>query len=506
MQYRSTRSGETVTAAYALLHGLADDGGLYVPESFPVNVLTYEDLEGASYQKLAGRVLSHFFTDFTSEDLSAMIAASYNAETFRDERIVPLHSLDTDVSVAELFHGRTLAFKDLALSLFPHLLTAAQKKEREEREILILTATSGDTGKAALEGFKDVAGTDIMVFYPSEGVSPIQKIQMQKQRGENVKVAAIRGNFDDAQAFLKRVFTDKTVNAYANTRGIMFSSANSINIGRLLPQAVYYASTYAALVDNGSINAGECFDIVVPTGNFGNILAAYFAKKMGIPIGQLICASNKNKVLADFFETGTYNMNRPFYTTASPSMDILLSSNFERFLYYLSGCDTDKVAAREKKLLATGTLTISDEEMKEVHETFAGGWIDDAETKHVINHTFNDRMYLLDPHSAVAYGVYLKRRRQGLTSGRHTVIMATAHPYKFPPVICEALAVPAAADPFGDLERLRALSSIPVPEPLRQLEELPFRFTEVIDKEEMAQSVTAFVDTVSGKKEKRGSI
>ena len=279
MKYRSTRSDERVTSTYALLHGLAADGGLYVPETFPENTLVYDDIKGKSYVDTACIVLEKFFTDFNHSDIRKMAEKAYNSTTFDDERIVPLRSLDTDVSVAELFHGRTAAFKDLALSLFPYLLTGAKEKEREAGQILILTATSGDTGKAALEGFKDVAGTDIAVFYPEDGVSPMQKLQMQTQEGKNVSVTAIDGNFDDAQSMLKRIFTDKEINDYVAERGAVFSSANSINIGRLLPQIVYYVSTYATLVDDGVIGEKEAFDVVVPTGNFGNILAAYLAKK-----------------------------------------------------------------------------------------------------------------------------------------------------------------------------------------------------------------------------------
>ena len=503
MKYKSTRSDETVSPSYALLHGLAGDGGLYVPVRFPENVLTYDDIKEKTYKQIACLVLSYFFTNFSAADLEAMADRAYNRETFRAETVVPLRSLDTDVSIAELFHGRTSAFKDLALSIFPHLLTAAKKEETECGEILILTATSGDTGKAAMEGFKDIAGTHITVFYPSDGVSSMQKMQMQKQEGGNVDVKAIYGNFDDAQSFLKRVFTDKEVNAYAQKKGVMFSSANSINIGRLLPQIVYYVSIYAALVENGSIGVGEPFDIVVPTGNFGNILAAYLAGKMGIPLGQLICASNKNKVLADFFASGTYDMNRPFYTTNSPSMDILLASNFERFLYYLTGGDTDKVAAWEKELAETGRLTAGEAERAALTEHFAGDWIDDEETKFVINHTFNDNMYLFDPHSAVAYGVYLKRKRAGLMSGRHTVIMATAHPYKFPSVICEALGLPADEDPFDALERLYAVSAMNIPKPLKRLQKLPLRFTETINKDAMKTAVMETIDRIGAHTERR---
>ena len=499
MNFRSTRSDECVSPSYALLHGLAADGGLYVPESFPENVLSYKDLAGKSYQDIAEAVLSHFFTNFTAEERKQMIASAYNDTTFRDDRIVPLHSIDTDLSIAELFHGRTLAFKDLALSLFPYLLTAAKKQEKEDRDILILTATSGDTGKAALEGFKDVPGTNIMVFYPSEGVSPMQKQQMQKQEGDNVKVSAIYGNFDDAQSFLKRVFTSAEVNAYANEKGVLFSSANSINIGRLFPQVAYYVSTYVSLVDNGAISEGETFDVIVPTGNFGNILAGYFAKKMGIPIGKLICASNQNKVLADFFETGVYDMNRDFYTPSSPSMDILLSSNFERFLFYVAGQNAQKVAQWEKDLLETGKMSVSEAELKTLRQEFEGGWIDDDETKAVINHVYNDFGYLLDPHTAVAYGVGMNRHRQGLDEGRHTVVMATAHPYKFPPVICEALALRQSDDPFDMLADISSVTGIALPKPLADLKDKPVRFSDSIDKEDMKKAVLAFVDAIAAK-------
>lgn len=496
MKFRSTRSNECVTPSFALLHGLAQDGGLYVPETFPTNVLDYKTLAGKSYQDIAAVVLSYFFTNFTADERKTMIQAAYNDTTFRDDRIVPLHSIDTDLSIAELFHGRTLAFKDLALSLFPYLLTAAKKQEQETRDILILTATSGDTGKAALEGFKDVPGTNIMVFYPSEGVSPMQKQQMQKQEGVNVNVSAIYGNFDDAQSFLKRVFTNPEVNAYANDKGVLFSSANSINIGRLFPQVAYYVSTYVNLVDNGVISEGETFDVVVPTGNFGNILAGYFAKKMGVPIGKLICASNKNKVLADFFATGVYDMNRDFYTTDSPSMDILLSSNFERFLFYVAREDAAQVAAWEKELLETGKMAVSKEALQTLQEEFVGGWIDDDETEAVINHVYNDFGYLLDPHTAVAYGVYLNRHKQGLDAGRHTVIMATAHPYKFPPTIVKALALTPYADPFDELKEISILTGMALPKPLLELQKKPVRFSNAIAKEDMKQAVLSFVDTI----------
>lgn len=496
MNFRSTRSDETVSASYALLHGLARDGGLYVPETFPEQVLTYKDLAEKSYQEIAATVLSYFFTNFSADERKEMIAAAYNDSTFDDERIVPLHSLDTELTIAELFHDRTLAFKDLALSLFPYLLTAAKKQEKEERDILILTATSGDTGKAALEGFKDVDGTNIMVFYPSEGVSPMQKQQMQKQEGKNVRVTAINGNFDDAQSFLKRVFTSEEVNAYANEKGVLFSSANSINIGRLFPQVAYYVATWVRLVDDGIIGQNDTFDVVVPTGNFGNILAGWFAKKMGAPIGRLICASNKNKVLADFFKTGVYDMNRDFYTTDSPSMDILLSSNFERFLFYVAGGNTDRVAQWEKDLQETGKMQVSPEELAALQAEFSGDWIDDDETKAVINHVFNDFGYLMDPHTAVACGVYMNFHKEGRLP-HHTVVMSTAHPYKFPPVLCQALALPASDDPFTMLATVSEVTNIALPQPLADLRQKPVRFADTIEREAMKDAVLSFVDTIS---------
>ena len=456
-------------------------------------------LENKSYQELAQLVLGYFFQNFTEEERYDLVNSAYNSATFVNPGIVPLHSIDTNISVAELFHGRTLAFKDLALSLFPHLLIAAKEQEKEQREILILTATSGDTGKAALEGFKDVKGTNIMVFYPSEGVSPMQAEQMQKQEGQNVKVVAIRGNFDDAQRFLKQVFTSEEVNAYAEQHDVLFSSANSINIGRLLPQVVYYVAIYAKLVENGSITDGEAFDVVVPTGNFGNILAAYFAKKMGIPIHQLICASNKNKVLADFFESGVYDMNRDFYTTASPSMDIVESSNFERFLYYVAKEDGKKVSQWVQSLRTTGKLAVNPEELAALQEDFCGEWVDDEETQAVIAQVYNTYGYLLDPHTAVAFSVYLKRAAKQTGKIYHTVVMATAHPFKFPPVVGASLELAQQSSPYAMLDAIQACTGITVPVNLASLQEKPLRFTEVIDKELMKQAVLKFVDEVAKK-------
>ena len=501
MNYNSTRNAALqVTAAQAIAQGISEEGGLFVPQSFPKADLN--DMLGLDYIGRAEYVLSRFLTDFTPEEIKACAESAYGGGKFDDNTPAPVVSLDKhgeNKHILELWHGPTCAFKDMALQILPHLLTRSLKKTADGKTAVILVATSGDTGKAALEGFKDVAGTEMIVFYPENGVSPMQKQQMQKQEGNNVKVSAIYGNFDDAQSFLKRVFTSAEVNAYANDKGVLFSSANSINIGRLFPQVAYYVSTYVSLVDNGAISEGETFDGIVPTGNFGNILAGYFAKKMGVPIGKLICASNQNKVLADFFETGVYDMNRDFYTTSSPSMDILLSSNFERFLFYVAKEDAAKVAQWEKDLLETGKMSVSADELKTLRQEFEGGWIDDDETKAVINHVYNDFGYLLDPHTAVAYGVGMNRHRQGLDEGRHTVIMATAHPYKFPPVICEALALRQSDDPFDMLADISSVTGIALPKPLADLKNKPVRFSDSIDKEDMKKAVLSFVDAIAAK-------
>lgn len=499
MKYTSTRSQVSVSETHALLHGLAADGGLYVPALFPEQSLTYAQLEGKSYQEIALLVLEKFFPCFTEDELTEMIQAAYSPENFDVREIAPLHSLLEKVSILELFHGRTQAFKDMALSLFPYLLTAAKKAEGEEKEVLILTATSGDTGKAALEGFKDVPGTYIQVFYPTHGVSPMQKEQMQKQEGANVNVTAIEGNFDDAQQFLKRLFVDQATAETAAAKQVIFSSANSINVGRLIPQAAYYAPAYAELVEKGAIHTDEAFNVVVPTGNFGNILAAYFAKKMGVPIGRLICASNQNNVLTDFFQTGTYDMNRPFYTTLSPSMDILESSNFERFLYYVCGEDPERTAALMQDLKKTGRLTVSGEEMNRVRQTFSGAYVDDAGTTAVIEQVYNSYGYLLDPHTAVAMSAYMQHVAAHPEEGaRHTVIAATAHPFKFPGAVCTALELHEGSTPYESLDRISAVTGVAFPKQLAALQNRELRFTETVAKEDMKKVILAFMDTFAG--------
>lgn len=496
MKYRSTRSNETVTAEEALVKGLADDGGLYVPEFLPAPFLHADELKDMTYEELAAFVLSHFLTDIPEEELKKLTHSVYTG-TFETKDIVPVKPLSQAFSMAEMFHGRTCAFKDLALSLFPYLLVYAKKEEKDDQEILILTATSGDTGKAALEGFRDVPGVHIMVFYPSHGVSPLQKDQMQKQLGSNVKVVGIEGNFDDAQGTLKQVFGSSLRKEEAE-KGVLFSSANSINIGRLLPQVVYYVWIWLKLLKNGSIGEHESFNVVVPTGNFGNILAAWLAKQVGAPIGRLICASNENKVLADFFETGVYDINRPFYMTEAPSMDILISSNFERFLYYLTG-SAEQVRESMDRLKKEGKYEVSKEAFAEADMEMMGGWASPEDMAHAMSEVYENYDYLMDPHTAVAYAVYDHLRREGeIPRHSHTVIISTAHPYKFPGVVAKALGLKEMESPYDTLREIADKTGIPVPKQLGELENRPKRFTETVDRKDMADTIRSYADEICG--------
>ncbi len=494
MKYRSTRSNETVTAEEALVKGLAGDGGLYVPEALPTAFLQASELLHLSYEELAAYVLHHFLTDIPEEDLRRMTHEAYTG-TFETSKIVPVKTLSESFSMAEMFHGRTCAFKDLALSLFPHLLVYAKKKEDDGKEVLILTATSGDTGKAALEGFRDVPGVSIMVFYPSHGVSPLQKDQMQKQLGDNVKVVGIEGNFDDAQSTLKKVFGSELREKEAE-KGVLFSSANSINIGRLLPQVVYYVWIWLELLRESSIGPKEAFNVVVPTGNFGNILAAWIAREIGVPIGELICASNENKVLADFFATGTYDINREFHLTEAPSMDILISSNFERFLYFMTG-SKEQVAADMQALKETGVYSISKEEMEKVAGQMKGGWASAEAMEKAMASVYENYDYLMDPHTAVAYAVYDEMRRKGeIPRHTHTVIISTAHPYKFPGAVAKVLGLPVQENPYDTLREIEKETGIAIPRQLGELEKRPPRFTDVVDRSEMAKAIEAYADDI----------
>ena len=426
--YKSTRgNGETVTASQAILKGLSDDGGLFVPTSIPALDVPMEKLAAMSYQEVAYEVMSRFLTDFTEDELKNCIANAYDAK-FDTEEIAPLTKAD-GVYYLELFHGATIAFKDMALSILPHLMTTAAKKNGVKNEIVILTATSGDTGKAAMAGFADVPGTRIIVFYPKNGVSPIQEKQMVTQKGKNTYVVAIHGNFDDAQTGVKKMFNDKELGKELADKGFQFSSANSINIGRLVPQVVYYVYAYANLVKNGEIADGEKINVTVPTGNFGNILAAFYAKQMGLPIAKLICASNENKVLFDFFRTGVYDRNRDFILTTSPSMDILISSNLERLIYRIAG--NSEAADRElmQDLAKDGKYEITDAMKKELAD-FYGNYASEQETADAIAKLYSDTGYVIDTHTAVAAAVYGKYREETYDETK-TVIASTASPYKF---------------------------------------------------------------------------
>ena len=434
--YKSTRDAEkTVTASQAILKGLADDGGLFVPVSIPKLPVSLGELKEMTYQETAYTVMKEFLTDFTEEELKSCIAKAYDSK-FDTEEIAPLAKVE-DAYYLELFHGATIAFKDMALSILPHLLTTSAKKNQVKNEIVILTATSGDTGKAALAGFADVEGTKIIVFYPKNGVSRVQELQMVTQKGDNTSVVAIHGNFDNAQSGVKAMFENKELEKELNEAGYQFSSANSINIGRLVPQVVYYVYAYAKLLQNEEIAEDEEINVVVPTGNFGNILAAYYAKNMGIPIAKLICASNENKVLYDFFQTGTYDRNREFVLTTSPSMDILISSNLERLIYKISGEDARKDTDLMTELKTKGSYAITGE-MKANLADFAAGYATEEQVAKTIHDIYEDTGYVMDTHTAVAATVY-KAYREDSKDDRKTVIASTASPYKFAGSVMSAI-------------------------------------------------------------------
>lgn len=456
VMYSSTRNDkQKISASQAILKGLADDGGLFVPDSIPALDVSVDELAKMSYQETAYEVMKLFLSDFTEEELKTCIERAYDSK-FDVEEIAPLVQAD-GAYYLELFHGSTIAFKDMALSILPHLLITAARKNDVKNDIVILTATSGDTGKAALAGFADVKGTKIIVFYPKNGVSPIQEKQMVTQTGDNTFVVGIHGNFDQAQTGVKMMFNDDVMKKELADAGYQFSSANSINIGRLVPQVVYYVYAYAKLYANGVIAKDEKINIVVPTGNFGNILAAFYAKNMGLPIGKLICASNENKVLFDFFSTGTYDRNRDFILTTSPSMDILISSNLERLIYRIAGNDADKNAALMKSLAAEGRYEITDE-MKAQLNDFYGNYTSEAETAEVIRSLYQKTGYIIDTHTAVATGVYGKYQKETGDTATKTVIASTASPFKFTRSVMNA--IDAKYDAMGDFELVDELSRI----------------------------------------------
>ena len=489
--YRSTRDkNETVTASQAILQGLAHDGGLFVPDEIPVMDLPLEKLAEMDYRGIAYEVMSRMLTDFTEEELKYCINSAYDSK-FDDPKIAPLVK-HHDTHFLELFHGKTIAFKDMALSILPYLMTTSAKKNHMDREIVILTATSGDTGKAALAGFADVPGTRIAVFYPKSGVSPIQEKQMVTERGKNTFVAGITGNFDDAQTGVKQMFSDEALAKELADKGFQFSSANSINIGRLVPQMVYYYYAYAQLVQSGEIKVGDKINIVVPTGNFGNILAAYYASLMGLPVNRFICASNDNKVLYDFFTTGVYDRNREFILTSSPSMDILISSNLERLIYRIAGNDADKNAALMKELSETGKYTITDE-MKEALSQFYGNYAGMDAVAATIKSVYEEDGYILDTHTAVAAAVYdMYKKETG--DATPTVIASTASPYKFTRSVMTAID-PAydSEEDFALVDRLEQLSGVKVPQAIEDIRSAEVLHKTVCEKEEMEGVVKKFL-------------
>lgn len=489
--YQSTRNEKNiVTASEAILQGLATDGGLYVPTQFPELHLDFAKLATQTYQEVAEFILQAFLTDFTAEEIKTCVAGAYD-EKFDDPVIAPLEKKG-DSYYLELFHGPTFAFKDLALSILPYLTTTAAKKNQVEKEIVILTATSGDTGKAAMAGFADVPGTRIIVFYPEKGVSKIQETQMITQKGANTHVIAVKGNFDDAQSAVKVMFNDAELKEKLAKNNQQFSSANSMNIGRLLPQVVYYVYTYAQLVKGNEITIGEPINVSVPTGNFGNILAAYYAKKIGVPINQLICASNTNNVLTDFFATGEYNRKRPFYLTTSPSMDILVSSNLERLIYHLSGNDAKQTKEWMDALLVDGQYQISSTMLAELAE-FYGAFATEKEVEETITSVFKEELYAIDPHTAVAKSVATKyREEQG--DPLKMVVISTASPYKFPRTVVEAITGRVSeADDFTLVHQLEALTGIALPQAVKELTDLPILHTQVVEVTEMQQAVESIL-------------
>ena len=485
--YKSTRDAEkTVTASEAILKGLADDGGLFVPVEIPKLDVDMDTLKEMSYQETAYAVMKQFFTDFTEEELKNCIAKAYDSK-FDTEEIAPLVKAD-GMYYLELFHGATIAFKDMALSILPHLLTTSAKKNNVKNEIVILTATSGDTGKAALAGFADVEGTRIIVFYQKKGVSKVQELQMVTQKGENTSVVAIHGNFDNAQSGVKAIFENKELAKEMDAAGYQFSSANSINIGRLVPQIVYYVYAYAKLLQNEEIEADEEINVAVPTGNFGNILAAYYAKQMGVPIAKLICASNENKVLFDFFQTGVYDKNREFILTTSPSMDILISSNLERLIYLITGQDAVKNQDLMRALKSQGVYEIT-EEMKENLSDFAAGYATEEQVKEIISEIYTSTGYVIDTHTAVAANVYREYRKTS-KDDRKAVIASTASPYKFARSVMTSI-----NEEYDDLEEfalideLEKISGVAIPKAIEEIRDAKIIHTRECDADKMEDIV-----------------
>ncbi len=492
MQYKSTRNSKLrLEASQVIAQGISSEGGLFVPESLPNVKSDLQRLAKLNYQGLAKEIFRLFLTDFTEEQIDHCVQSAYAPEKFGGEpvRLISLTESVGRKHILELWHGPTCAFKDMALQILPYFLTVSVSKTAPDKETVILVATSGDTGKAALEGFRDVPGTRVMVFYPQDGVSPMQKRQMSTQEGGNVGVCAIEGNFDDAQTAVKKIFTDSSIKEVLAEHGFMFSSANSINWGRLLPQIVYYFYAYFKLCKGNELAIGEPMNVDVPTGNFGNILAAYYAREMGLPIKKLICASNANKVLTDFINTGIYDRRREFYTTSSPSMDILISSNLERLLYAISGEDSATLSGWMEQLSDQGHYDVGDTVRSKVREIFFGGFCDDTATARTINNTWKNDRYLVDTHTAVALDVYRQYVESEGDGSTPTVIASTASPYKFVGSVLGALEPLGDGDEFENISRLESLTGTTAPLQLKTLRDKPVRFNTSIENSQAARYV-----------------
>ncbi len=494
MKYVSTRDKSLrYEAAQAIAMGLSRDGGLFTPIELPkLPEGALEALKNSSYQERAVYVMKLFLEDFSEEELKGFAAKAYSPEKFDTPAVAPLHQVDDKTWALELWHGPTSAFKDMALQMLPYLLTASLTKTEEDKTVCILVATSGDTGKAALEGFKDVDRTRILVFYPENGVSDVQKLQMRTQEGDNVGVCAIAGNFDDAQTGVKALFSDGKLREILAQRGYFLSSANSINWGRVLPQVVYYISAYCDLLRDGKIQMGESINVCVPTGNFGNILACYYAKQMGLPVNRLICASNANNVLTDFLKTGCYDRNRTFHTTISPSMDILISSNLERLIFQLSGQNDALVRDYMARLNSTGSYQVSDDILAWIQESFSAGYCDDEGTKATIGGMMREHHYLIDTHTAVAFNV-LEQYRGETGDDSPTVVASTASPFKFCDAVLRALGVEKVCPGTEALDQLAQVTGCTGPLPLTSLKTKTSRFNGSIDKDEMLSTVLDFL-------------
>lgn len=480
--YVSTRGGQSPLNFYqSIIQGIASDGGLLVP-SFKLPRLDLSRLSSLDYIALATEIMSVFVPEESLEELNKACNKAYGDGLFPSNP-VPVKDVGTS-SVAELFHGQTAAFKDMALSILPHLMTMSLRKEGEKRDVLILAATSGDTGKAALEGFKNVEGTRILVFYPTDGVSAIQKQQMVSQEGDNVGVVGISGNFDDAQRAVKNAFADEKITKEA---GIFLSSANSINIGRLIPQIVYYFSSYFSLVNEGKVNLGDAVNFCVPSGNFGDCLAGWLAKQMGLPVNRFLVASNKNNILTDFFTTGVYDTRRTFYKTNAPAMDILVSSNLERLLWFLSGCDGEKIKSYMQELSSEGVYQIDEKLKSRIAEEFSAGYLDEKEVLDTITECYKDHSYLLDTHTACAYG-YLKKYQKETRDYTKTIIMSTASPYKFPESVLKAISG-EFEDPYTAMEKLQAITKIEIPKPLQGIKDRKVLHTKLISKDDISKYI-----------------